>query len=150
MNLAKMNHASQWLYFAGFQVVCAALMVLGWVILLPAAACKFWEPAWSVHYPGSRINVWKWRWLDAIWGNDEDGVTGAPFYQAQFADERVRAYMWTAWRNSTNNMRWASAIPGGVFIRWTSKSRRRFQMGFRPGDGWPVFRPFVKLPPGAT
>jgi hypothetical protein len=72
-----------------------------------------------------------------LWGNAEDGVTGPQFYRAQHPNERWCAYLWSAWRNSCNNLRWIVAWRTGPFFRkeWHGWY---FQAGFRQDTGWPV------------
>jgi hypothetical protein len=47
------------------------------------------------------------RLIDRVWGNAEDGVTGAVWYRDLHADwsETKRAIFWSAFRNPTNNTR---------------------------------------------
>jgi hypothetical protein len=121
------------------ELIAFAAMLVGWVLLLPFAAFRLWKDAPSRHYPGVIIPVWRWRIIDIVWGNDEDGVIGAEFYRKRFPDERVCAYMWSAYRNSSNNLRWVFAWKGGPFYRWESKGKKwYFQAGFRRDFGWPV------------
>ena len=55
------------------------------------------------------VNAPRWLWL---WGNDEDGYEPA-YYVAMTPEwnRYVRMWVWAAWRNSFNNIR---------FIRWLS------------------------------
>lgn len=137
--MKRNNTVLDWTRWYLFEIGCAWMMVAGWVILLPMAAFKLWHVSESLHYPGRMITAWNCRWIDMVWGNAEDGVTGAPFYMKRIPNERWRAYMWSAWRNSTNNMRWGGTLKGGPFFRHVGK-KWIFQAGYRPDNGWPVLR----------
>lgn len=126
-----------WAWFAVVEIVCLAAMVVGWVLLLPMAWLRLWRHGVSEHY-GHIISVWRWRWVDKVWGNDEDGVLGADFYVRRVPNVRWRAYLWSAWRNSSNNLRWLFAWPGGPYYRWGTDSGWRGHVGFKPTEGWPV------------
>jgi hypothetical protein len=128
---------SGWLKFALIQLIALVVMVVGWFLLLPLAWFRAWTPRYSLHYPERIVDVWRGGQLTWIWGNEEDGVTGAAFYRAQFKDARVCAYLWSAWRNSANNLRWVFADKGGPFYR-IERWGWYFQAGFRPDTGWPV------------
>lgn len=129
----------KWLTFWSFQARSLAATILGWFLLAPLAAMQNW--VWIPSAAGKHdfISVWKPDWVDAVWGNAEDGVTGDTFYAQQVKGTRLRAYLWSAWRNSANNMRWGNAVLGGPFFRVT-KGNWIFQMGYRPDNGWPVLR----------
>lgn len=89
-------------------------MVLGVFLLTPFCLLQAWQPCMSTINPFGRlprtISEWKWPWLNTIYGNYEDGVSGAEALPK--ADRSVRympgawppwrAYCWSAWRNSTN------------------------------------------------
>ena len=126
-----------WAWFVVVQLVCFAAMVVGWFLLAPLAAGKFWKEGWSEHYEYV-INVWRWKWIDRVWGNDEDGVTGALFYRERVPGTRWCTYLWTAWRNSSNNLRGVFARPQGPYYRWGGTSGWRGHVGFKPITGWPV------------
>lgn len=92
-------------------------MVIGWFLLIPFCLRKAWEPVVSTINPFDRaprpITMWKWEWLNTIYGNREDGVSGAEAL-IWVGGERVlyrpntwaplRAWLWSAWRNSTNEL----------------------------------------------
>lgn len=92
-----------------------ALTVIGMVILLPMSLGRAWVFRPSKVWPGSRIvDAWRGGWLTWIWGNEEDGVAGADWYirekaLAGWAVWRI-AYVWSAWRNSANNLRFVPFI----------------------------------------
>ena len=103
-------------------------MVAGYFILIVPCLSRAWEPCESTINPFGRaprpITRWINPWLNTIYGNREDGVSGAealvwpnpPVNKAMtpFKDGRVlyrpntwaplRAWLWSAWRNSTNEL----------------------------------------------
>lgn len=127
-----------WVSFAGVQLAAAAAFPIGVVLLFPFAGLSAWTTRESRYILGRTITVWRGGWLTWIWGNEEDGVTGAPFYQAQFKDIRVCAYLWSAWRNSANNLRFVFKWVGGPFYRWENATHTFYvQAGWYP-NGFPV------------
>lgn len=127
-----------WLYFVAVQLVSLLLSVIGWAILLPLALAGAWisQPSRIYERP---VLAWRGGWLTYLWGNDEDGVTGALWYRTMHGESRWRAYLWSAWRNPVGNLRWFVRRTSGPFYRWISPNRRwYFQAGFRPDNGWPV------------
>lgn len=84
-----------------------------WVIGVPLIAVLAWRRAWIVRpsrvYMDRRMVLsWRGGWWTWIWGNEEDGVTGAQWYRELHADwpDWKKALMWSAFRNPTNSMRW--------------------------------------------
>jgi hypothetical protein len=128
--------SSAWTKYWIYQIQAFVLMVLGWVLLAPLCLVRAWRPTYSHKHP--YINVWRNDTIDAIWGNEEDGVTGDDFYLPT-TDWRIRAYLWSAWRNSVNNFNRRNAVLGGPFLR-IIRGQWLFQVGYRPDNGWPVFR----------
>jgi hypothetical protein len=65
---------------------------------------------------GSNFLVWTWLWVNRIWGNNEDGIDGLGIqgknanWTAATASwgERRRIWVWSAWRNSVNNLRYTA------------------------------------------
>jgi len=97
-----------WLYWIAYQVIGLALMVIGWVLLIPFAALKLWYtiPSRNPMFADRAITAWRGGWLTLLWGNDENGVAPPPA-------TRWSSYVWTAWRNPANNMR---LLPGASFF----------------------------------
>jgi hypothetical protein len=126
-----------WAWFVVVELICFIAMVVGWFLLIPFAAGRRWYWRCSEHYPLRIIAVWNWNWVDKVWGNSEDGVTGAEFYVKRIGNERWRAYCWSAWRNSSNNLRWVFAWPGGPYVKWQNAIWKG-HIGFKPMEGWPV------------
>jgi len=106
-----------WLYWIVWQALAVVLMVVGWFLLLPLALCGAWHdrPGLSKHYPGRTVKAWRGGWLTLPWDNEEDGVTGAAWYSAKHPTWPLwmRAYLWSAWRNSANNLRF---LPGAFVV----------------------------------
>lgn len=135
----RMNNLLPWAYFVLTQLVSAALMVIGWVILLPLAAFRCWTVRESLKFPGRQIAVWRGGVATWLWGNEEDGVIGNAAHQAAFPDDRIGAYLWSAWRNPVNNLRFVVKWIGGPFYRWENATKTwYFQCGWYP-NGYPVF-----------
>lgn len=129
-----------WLYFAFVQLVALIAMVIGWFLLIVPCACGAWKqavapytPNWYTGQPRT-INIWSWGWLNKIWGNDEDGVTETNWYNT--GDSRWRSYLWSAWRNSANNLRFVFRNFNGPFYKIEYKGWY-FQCGWYP-NGFPV------------
>ena len=90
---------------------------IGYFLLIPFCLAQAWEPCESTINPFNRaprpISKWKWEWLNTIYGNREDGVSGKealiwvgvvrlPYRPNTWAP--LRAWLWSAWRNSTNEL----------------------------------------------
>lgn len=132
-----MNRTFPWLWFVLVQIIAFLGSAAGIVFLMPLAACRLWVSRPSKEYPYS-VLAWRGGWLTYLWGNEEDGVTGAVFYQTFIKNDRLRAYVWSAWRNSFNNWRFVVRWIGGPFYRWeNSKKTWYFQAGFN-SSGFPV------------
>jgi hypothetical protein len=130
-----------WAEWTALELCSLLLSAVGVVLLIPLSLARAWRIK-RVQPPGLTMRwvmVWKGGRLTWLWGNDEDGVVGPTWYAKRFKDVRIRAYLWSAWRNSASNFRWAAARPGGVFVKreWRGGDWY-FQAGFRPGDGWIV------------
>lgn len=78
-------------------IIRLPLTVIGWVVL-PFALRR-------VEYEA--LPSWAW-----IWGNDEDGLDGPPWYQKKHPDwsKSFRRYAWLGWRNRVHNLRELSWI----------------------------------------
>lgn len=90
-------------------------MAAGTVILIyPCLRCAWHDTQSTVQYfgrPQRTIDAWDSAWLQSIYGNPEDGVSGqyalinpagvqVPYMPGAWPP--WRAYCWSAWRNSTN------------------------------------------------
>ncbi len=130
-----------WLYFAFVQVVALIAMIVGWFLLIIPCTLGAWRPIqqiytpeWMDSYYKKGIYVWSWDWLNSIWGNDEDGVVGITDYNPPGG--RFKAYLWSAWRNSANNLRFIFRNFDGPFYR-KEIGNWYFQCGWYP-NGFPV------------
>lgn len=111
--------ARPWLYFWSGQVVCFYLMVLGWVLLIPFALAHAWKPMSSpLAYGRAQIERWSSTLIDRVYGNYEDGVVPPDWYLPSWP-LWLRVYLWTAWRNSTDNLKYVFHFSGGPFWRKT-------------------------------
>jgi hypothetical protein len=130
-----MKTALGWIWFILIELVALRLLGFGWLVLLPLSIAKAWR--YDIY---RQVTYWRggrWTW---IWGNEEDGVTGPVWYMPG-KPEWLRAYMWSAWRNSCNNLRYLVAWKAGPFWqkRFTFRGAPWYvQAGFRPDTGWPV------------
>ena len=112
-------------------------MVVGYFLLIVPCLAHAWEPCLSTINPFGRaprvISRWINPWLNTIYGNREDGVSGAealiwpnpaqpgggplgdgrvlympdkdkPKWLPQWFWVALRAWCWSAWRNSTNEL----------------------------------------------
>lgn len=131
------TYITGWLWFAVVQLIALLATVIGWILLAPPAALQCWKTRESMYFPTKQIPVWRGGWLTWIWGNEEDGVIGNAAHQMRYRkNPRLGAYLWSAWRNSANNLRFVFRWQGGPFCR------REFrgwyvQAGWYP-NGFPV------------
>lgn len=109
--------------FALAAMVQWAATVLGWALLLPFCLARSWRMSpWPSVKDKRQIDEWRWEPLNWIYGNPEDGVSGA---QAIVWDNGVqepymvgapawwRAYCWSAWRNSADQLKYFFAWSEG-------------------------------------
>ena len=117
--------ALAWAYFAFAQAVTGVCMLLGFAVLALPCALEAWEasPYLSINpaHKG-RIDRWSWAWLNPIWGNPEDGVSGqtaliwlngvteGPYWPG-CPSPRLRAYAWSAF--GALDGRCAPGLPDG-------------------------------------
>jgi len=132
----KPSDALRW---AGVQAASwLVLFPIGVVLLLPLSLLRLWHTAPSLEY-NYDVTVWNGGKLTWLWGNEEDGVLPSDRnHYLVGKPDWLRAYLWSAWRNSTNNVRFAASIKGGAWLqvrRWGWY----FQAGYRPDTGWPVW-----------
>ena len=113
--------ALAWTWFVLAQLIMLVCMVLGFVILPLPCLLHAWEisGAPSIN-DGRRIDRWKWKWL--FWANNpEDGVSGLTArvwvngvtqraYWPTCPSAALRAYVWSAWRNSCDALKYSLAI----------------------------------------
>lgn len=100
------------------------LIVPGYFIVTLAIACR--RRVYSPVLAGMTIvNAPKWLW---IWGNDEDGLEPAWYVNATPGwNKYVRMWVWAAWRNPANNLR---------FIKWLHPPPERGRIRIQRGTRW--------------
>lgn len=141
-----------WLKYAAIQGVQLLAAILGVFILLPFCVAKAWNSnGVCLYYKGipivfpvrsikdsREIDQWSWAPLDFVYENPEDGVSGqhalvwtngvlGPYMPN--APAWWRAYCWSAFRNSCDNLKYVFADPKGPLVT--------FQLFGRPCKvGW--------------
>jgi len=140
----------KWATFVVLQTLSTVFWAVGIVLLLPLSMLKAWSPRVSHEHSNKVILAWRWRPVDLIWGNEDDGVVpmlhingNQPYLVG--CPEWLRAYMWTAWRNSCKNLAWLfCCVPHSPYFPWYQRrftifgKPYYFQAGWRPSNGWPV------------
>ena len=93
-------------------LIQAPWMLAGAFVIAAAALCRAWVRDQKSTKDGRPIDRWSWDWMNYVWGNPEDGVSGqtalimvnytdtAPYRPTTWPP--LRAWLWSAWRNSTN------------------------------------------------
>lgn len=146
--------------WGGMIVLELVLMLVGFIVCAIAPAVRLIDPADRIERAHWR---WRWAWL---WDNEEDGADGLPEIPGKNANWRAqtagwspwrRRWVWSAWRNSVNNLRF-SAIgrspdypdpPKGEFAYLTAGAKfwlcvpittsspwRELWLGWKPGAGF--------------
>lgn len=145
-----------WLVYAAIMIPLTVIGIPLIAILALFPAAMVWDD--SRHYKdGRKALCWRWRWLDAIYGNDEDGINGMPcvfdppifvvqprqkWWHLKTQDwSRWRTiFVWSALRNSCANCRFLPFLgmkiaPARVHLagglRWTL-----LWQGWRAGFRW--------------
>ena len=111
-----------WIWYISVQLIMLFFTVLGWFLLLPFCLRQAWDGPTrhrlSNKGDGREIDTWRWRPLNRIYGNPEDGVSGqcAIIYLNGNASPYMphasawwRAYCWSALRNSCDNLKYVFA-----------------------------------------
>lgn len=134
-----MKIAAGWVYWAVYQALgFFVLMPLGFVAVGVLAALQLWTYRPSLHPAWRDRSVWAWRgrWLTALWGNEEDGIGG----RGGAIPEPWAAFVWCAWRNSTNGMR---LLPLAYYELEHAPSVRYTAGGYLATVGWRQCRAFT-------
>ncbi len=111
-----------WGWFTVAQLITLTFMVIGFVVLIIPCLLHAWElsPTPSIN-DGRKIDRWTWSFLNPIWGNPEDGVSGQTAlvwingttrgpYWPTCPNAALRAYAWSAWRNSCDQLKYRLAV----------------------------------------
>lgn len=154
-----------WLRFVGVQLLMLFATIVGWLLLIPFCLLQFWEyePQGSIKDERT-IDVWKWVWLNKVYGNPEDGVSGQqaivyttgvagpymplPDWLTRFTDIPIRrflawiypawrAYLWSAWRNSADNLKYVFADADGPLVTFQLFGRTA-KIGWQLENGYKV------------
>lgn len=161
-----------WGYFWLAQLASIAATLVGYVLLLPFCLAQAWEMSpvpsigqkpWLTRGP---IDRWRWAPLNAVYGNPEDGVSGQTAliwgsgteaghlvsYMPGAAAWR-RAYAWSAWRNSADNLKYVFQWRGAQPAPYKSGTFKLFGKLFAYDFGWQVenehyYVPVFKLAAG--
>jgi hypothetical protein len=93
-----------WLAYILLQI---PLWLAGVPICFVLARREAWVLRPSKYFAGRTVTAWRCGWAQAIFGNWEDGVVGPAWWKAQHPDrpDWWLAFVWSAWRNPTNNTR---------------------------------------------
>lgn len=139
-----------WLRFAGIQLISLVATVVGWLLLIPFCLLRAWEPVQSEFDPTRTIDRWKWHPLNAVYGNPEDGVSGmkalvmanpvlkVPYMPGAWVP--WRAYLWSGWRNSSDNLKYVFACSSCPLVQFQLFGRT-LKIGWQVENGIkvPVF-----------
>lgn len=113
-----------WLWYAIVQLIMLFFTVLGWVLLIPVCVRQAWfvSALPSIKDGKRTIDRWQFAPLGCIYDNPEDGVSGqyalvwvngvTSLYMPH-APAWWRAYCWSAWRNSCDNLKYVFAWQNG-------------------------------------
>lgn len=142
------------LRFVAIQLVSIVAMLVFAFVLIPFCLWRAWTGGAVSIKDGRPIDRWKYRWLQAVAGNPEDGVSGqtakliggGPYMPG--ADDRWRAYCWSALRNSVDQLKYLFAYADGPLVTWQWKVPGTLwyisgKAGWQPENGYnvPVFSP---------
>ena len=120
--MSRYESIAIWGWFWLAQIIMLLLAIAGWVILLMPCLLEAWEHSAvpSINADRRQIDRWAWPWLNWFYGNPEDGVSGqtalvwlnatkqGPFMPGAWSP--LRAWVWSAWRNSTDSLKYILAL----------------------------------------
>jgi hypothetical protein len=106
-----------WVWYVTVQSIMFVAMVVGWLFLWIPCVLHAWKRAAAVSIKDGRaIDLWSWFPLNYVYGNPEDGVSGAQALIGDATGQLVpylpnatawrRAYLWSGWRNSCDNLKY--------------------------------------------
>lgn len=131
-----------WLWFVVVQLVMLLATVVGWFLLIPFCLARAWTLTY-IYNLDHVVDTWDCGLVDRVYGNPEDGVSGQQALIWTPAGTQVpympnawapwRAYCWSAWRNSADNLKYVFAWSNGPFVQWG-----KFKMGWQMENGHKV------------
>lgn len=138
-----------WVYWFIYQILGIALLFAGIIPIYIMARLHLWYERDSKFwmFPNNKVTAWRGGWLTFIWGNEEDGVTGAQWFLDQNADRPAwkNALIWAGVRNYADNMR---LLPGASFLaKKADVTIKETATGYYAYTGWRscyVFKAFGK------
>ena len=131
-----------WILYVLIQLVMVFFTALGWLLLIPFCLSHAWRPTISRFDKTRVIDEWEpiFPFINTVWGNPEDGVSGhfakvwlngetqgpymplppftLPMWQGKifvWLYTSWRAYCWSAWRNSSDNLKYLFAWEDGPY-----------------------------------
>lgn len=143
------NLQKAWVWFWTVQLIMLVAMIIGWFVLIPFCLAHAWKDDAAISVKdGRKISVWKWGLLNRIAGNKEDGASGKealvngnrPYMPNAWAP--WRAYLWSGWRNSVDNLKYEFADPKGPLLEWKLFGRPQ-KIGYQMENGFNV--PVISL-----
>ncbi len=131
------------LWFLAIQDASLILTVVGWPVVGALALCFAWRlvppPAAALRFPGvTGAPRFQWRGgaLTFLWGNLENGIVGP----AETLN-RWNAFVWSALRNSANNLRYLPGVSKAGrplwYRTWTIRGRLYYAKAGWLSDGYP-------------
>ena len=135
---------TNWLKFTAQQIVQLAATVAGLVVLIPPCLLQAWTRDQVSTHQGLQIRIvdrWDWHWLNAIYGNPEDGVSGQQAGYMPNANSIWRAYCWSALRNSCDALKYRFAAPAPDYRTGTYTifgKPQRWLVGWKNENGFAV------------
>jgi hypothetical protein len=132
------------------QAISAEFTVIGWFFLWLPCLLRAWKQAPSTVGPIVTTDKWSWP-INFIYGNpSSDGVSGT--YALIWRDGKQvpylptawppwRAYLWSGWRNSTDNLKYVFRWPSmwGPPPLYSTGGGRKFGWQVENGIPVPVF-----------
>lgn len=146
-----------WIRFWLGQLAQLIATVIGWFLLIPFCLAQAWSINARSIKDGRPIDTWKFSWLNAIYGNPEDGVSGGtaviwrngmPVPYRPNLWSPLRALLWSGFRNSCDNLKYVFSLPrpeyvnnpgdGGYWIGGPMKYWWKFKFGYQLENGYNV------------
>jgi hypothetical protein len=117
--LAIKQKDKRFLVLTAVQELTAFTDYVGLLTLWIPSLLKAWKPGMSTYWnadaavPGPKpILVWSWP-INPVYGNREDGLL--PTWYLPYLPDWLRVFLWTAWRNRSDNLKYVFAWKNGPF-----------------------------------